>query len=134
MKKIITAVAVASAMLLVSGCSTSTSPAPTVTVTEKEEVQVSPEQQYIDSLRSIDNVYIDNVPDESLIDLGYTLCSALDEGYSVEDIIWELVYGSFGEENGDDPDAMAFAGAVIGAGVKNLCPEYLSELSDLVYG
>lgn len=135
MKKIITAIAVISAMLFISGCSTSASPAPTVTVTE-EPVQptYTAEERYLMNVHSFGNVYIEGNTDSDLLDLGYAVCAVFDEGYSAEDVINELAYGVFGQNHAGDSEAFSFVGYIIGGAVKELCTEHLSKVQDLVYG
>lgn len=133
-KKLLFAASLVTLGVIISGCSSNTA-APTVTVTEEAPVQqLTPEEQYLRSLHAINNYYIENNSDRDLLELGYSVCGVFDQGYSAEDIVSELLYGSFGAEHGDDPSAIEFAGATLGAAVANLCPEYLAEVQDLVYG
>lgn len=122
--------------LLLSACgSESSEPKPTVTVTEEATQEPAPvltdEQSYINNLRSYNNFYIQSNTDTDLINLGYTLCESLDNGYTVLDIVTELSYGSFGQQNAGDEDAIQFAGLTIGAAVASFCPEYSYQVYEL---
>lgn len=128
-------VALAFTGLVLSGCSSDSKPASTVTVTEEApapEVVETDEQRYINNLRSFGNYYVDMNTDNDLINLGYTLCGSLDAGYTVEDLIYELSYGEFAQQNGGDEDAISFAGLTIGAAVRDLCPQYTYQIEALL--
>jgi hypothetical protein len=127
-KKLLFAASLVTLGVIISGCSSNTA-APTVTVTaEPPAPELSAEDLYINNLRSQGNFYVTVNTDTDLINLGYTLCGELDSGYTVLDVIESLVMS--GDFNGD-PDAVEFAGLVIGAAVRDLCPEYSYQIEAL---
>lgn len=133
MNKTISAVALSAVALFGLGaCATEASPAPTVTVTAKPPAppapELSAEDLYVANLRSQGNYYVDNNTDTDLINLGYTLCGELDSGYTVMEVIDSLI--ASGNFNGD-PEAIEFSGLVIGAAVRDLCPEYAYQIEAL---
>ena len=113
MKKMIVAVVLMVALL--SGCSVSinskdSTPSPSA---------LTSEQAYIQNLRSVVPQETDGVPDAELIQTGEASCGALDRGVTFDEIATETY------EQGLDPN---LAGAVIGAAVKDLCPDHQGEL------
>lgn len=130
MNKTISAIALSAVALFgLAACSSEPTAAPTVTVTaEPPAPELSAEDLYVANLRSQDNYYADNNTDNDLINLGYSLCSELDAGYTVVDVINALISENFG--NGDT-EAIEFAGLVIGAAVRDLCPEYAYQIEAL---
>ena len=82
---------------------------------------------YLEALHATGNSYVDNGSDRQLVELGHTVCQALDEGNSVEEIIYYLAANS----SNDDPEFARFEGQVIGAAVGALCPEYSGQVAAL---
>ena len=127
-KLIVGILAILALVLVLAGCSTessNTTPTETVYVTptpDLPEPDIStPEDDYLWAVRhNVDNYYIDEASDRDLIDLGWSVCDVLDQGYSVEDIIYELIgSGTVGTN-----EEAEFAGAIVGGAVYNLCPEH----------
>lgn len=115
--------------MLGSGSSNNSTPAPQPTVEDTYTPEVlTDEELYLRDLHSLGDPLVEQNTDSDLITLGYTVCAVYDEGYTTEDIIYELVYNS-----GLSSDTeFEFAGHIIGVAVKNLCPEYMSELQGYV--
>lgn len=82
------------------------------------------EDYFITEVRSSGNSYVDNNSDSDLIKIGHQTCDVLDQGYTVTDVAQYLV------ENGNSNDSAfyEFEGIVIGAAVRNLCPEYIDQI------
>ena len=133
MKKIIVASSIAIASLGLVACSSSASPAPTVTVTQNVPApsqddpavpvtSMSHEDLYLLGLRSLGNRIIDSASDGELLEVGYSVCDALDAGYSVEDIIAFLAVEM--AKDGTTSDTYVEAvGYIIGAADVALCPQ-----------
>ena len=132
MKKIIVASSIAIASLGLVACSSNASPAPTVTVTQNApaptqddpvvpDTSMSNEDLYLLGLRSMGNRIIDNASDGELLEVGYSVCDALDAGYSVENIIAFLAVEM--AKDGTTSDTYVEAvGYIIGAADTALCP------------
>jgi len=138
MKKI--AITVGSILLFASlaACGSSntdtatTEPAPVVTVTEQAppatDTYASPEDTFLTDLHDMSNPYIDTTSDEDLLDIGNTVCSALDEGNTVEDLVTYLsTSGTF-----DTTEQAEAGGMIIAAAVVDLCPEYTSQVQAFI--
>lgn len=128
MKKYISIVAALFALTFVLGaCSTNSgTPQPTVTVTQEPTDTYEPptvysdEEEFIYDMRSVDNWIINENTDAALIELGWGVCDVLDTGYTVEDIVYELV----GSGTVATDAEIEFAGTLIAAAILDLCPEY----------
>lgn len=127
--------AVAAAAIGISACSnTDAAPAPTVTVTEQAPIPVptqddpateapsmSNEDLYLLGLRAMGNRIIDTSSDGELLEVGYSVCDALEAGYSVDDIIAFLAVEM--AKDGTTSDTYVEAvGYIIGAADTALCP------------
>lgn len=117
-------------ILALTGCSSPSAgpdysqPAPTQDYVAPVAPVVTPEESYLIGVRAYSNVYIQNASDIQLLEVGESVCSALDAGNSVTDVITYLAFNS-----GNEDDAYyEMAGLVIGAAVYNLCPEYISQI------
>ncbi len=127
-KLIVGILALLALVLVLAGCSTessNTTPTETVYVTPTPDLPdaniSSPEDDYLWAMRNnVDNYYIDQASDKDLLELGWSVCAVLDDGYSVEEIIYELI-GSGTVETNEEAE---FAGSVVGGAVYNLCPEH----------
>lgn len=124
--------------LLLAGCSSEGSPQPTVTVTKDavtptqqptEEPALTTEEAYIENLRSWGNYYVDINSDETLLTTGYSVCTDLDDGYTVTDIVFEIL--SSPDFDSSDSDAVQYVGLILGASVAAFCPEYSWQIEDL---
>lgn len=132
MKKIIVASSIAIASLGLVACSSNASPTPTVTITQNApaptqgdpvvpDTSMSNENLYLLGLRSMGNRIIDNASDGELLEVGYSVCDAIDAGYSVEDIIAFLAVEM--AKDGTTSDTYVEAvGYIIGAADTALCP------------
>jgi hypothetical protein len=143
MKKIAIGSAIAVALLLVlSACGGSDNTSDTSTTTTATDTFVEPtyepapapepgisdEDQYLSALHDMSDPYIDTTSDADLLEIGSTICDALDAGYTVEDIIFELsTNGTFESED------QAYAGGIIvAASATILCSEYASQVDDFI--
>jgi hypothetical protein len=132
MKKIIVASSIAIASMGLVACSSDASPAPTVTVTQQAPVPtqddpeppsttMSNEELYLLGLRSMGNPIIDIASDSQLLEMGYSVCDALEAGFSVEDIILYMANEMASEGMTSDNETEA-VGYIIGAADTALCP------------
>lgn len=130
MNKIIIAVAIAGVALV--GCSSQASPAPTVTVTQnapapapapEPEVEdtLSNEELYLLGIKSMSNPILNVATDSQLLEMGYSVCEALDAGFTVDDIIAYMAVQMAGEGMTSDAEVEA-VGYIIGAADSALCP------------
>lgn len=134
MKKYLTVISIIVGILalalILSGCSSNSgTPQATVTVTQEPTDTYEPpvrtdEDVFIDDMRSVDNWIIDGNTDSDLIDLGWMVCSVLDEGYTIEDIVYELI----GSGTVASDAEIEFAATLIVAAVYDLCPEYSNQV------
>lgn len=117
----------AAAALLLTGCASTANPTKTVTVepTYDDTIVASPEEIYLNAVHSVNNYYIENNTDADLVALGRTLCSTLDQGATVMEVVEGLV--ATGDYN--DTESQEFAGVTIGAAVSAFCPEYSYQLN-----
>lgn len=126
------------AVLLTAGCTVPVddTPAPRETVIETAAPDpVETEEPEFDDA-TIEDLYlitvrdglrasypdIDTISDAELIDLGKQTCDLLNGGFSLEEIMIEVLAG--------DTDA-EFAGAIMGAGIAAFCPEHQSQIDAL---
>ena len=132
MKKIIIASSIAIASLGLVACSSSASPAPTVTVTQNApaptqddpptpEAVVSDEELYLLGIKSMDNPILNVATDAQLLEMGYSVCEALNAGYTVDDVIAYMAVQMAGEGMTSDVEVEA-VGYIIGAADSALCP------------
>jgi hypothetical protein len=130
MKKIIIVAAI-SAVALVGCSSQSTQPVPTVTITEAapapsvddppSDTGIDGEELYLLALRSMGNPIIDIASDSQLLDMGNSVCDALESGFTVEDIIAYMATEMTREGLTSDYQSEA-VGYIIGAADTALCP------------
>jgi hypothetical protein len=130
-------IAIASlAVLALAGCASNNKaedPVPVVTVTEQApppatDTYLSPEDTFLTDLHDMGNSYIDTTSDADLLDIGNTVCSALDEGNTIEDLVTYLyTSGTF-----DTTEQAEAGGMIIAAAVVDLCPEYTSQVQAYV--
>ena len=134
MKKIIVASSIAIASLGLVACSSSASPAPTVTVTQNApapsqddpptpapEAATSNEDLYLLGIKSMNNPILNVATDAQLLEMGYSVCEALNAGFTVEDIIDYMARQMFSEGMTSDAEVEA-VGYIIGAADTALCP------------
>ena len=132
MKKIIVASSIAIASLGLVACSSSASPAPTVTVTQNApaptqddpptpEAAVSDEDLYLLSIKSMNNPILNTASDGELLEMGYSVCEALNAGYTVDDVIAYMAV-QIAEDGGASDTYVEAVGYIIGAADSALCP------------
>jgi uncharacterized lipoprotein NlpE involved in copper resistance len=129
MKKIIVLASIAAFALV--GCSSQSEPAPTVTITQaipapsvddpEPAPAVSNEELYLIGLRAMGNRIIDTSSDSDLLEVGYSVCDALDAGFSTDEIIAYLAREMVADGTTSDVYAEA-VGYIIGAADSALCP------------
>lgn len=128
MKKIIVACVISAAALV--GCtSQSSTPSPTVTITQSvpapsiddPQPNLSNEELYLLGLRSMDNRIIDNASDGELLEVGYSVCDALESGFSTDEIIAYLAREMVSDGITSEVYTEA-VGYIIGAADVALCP------------
>jgi hypothetical protein len=130
MKKIVIAVAI-SALALVGCSSQSAAPSPTVTITEAvpapsvddppTESTMNNEELYLLGLKSMGNPIIDIATDAQLLEMGYSVCEALESGFTVQDVIEYMATEMAREGLTSDYQSEA-VGYIIGAADTALCP------------
>lgn len=123
-KKILLAILPITALLL-TGCSSGTAE-PTATKTVYTQPELTTDEQFLIQVRSTYNQYAVASSDSDLIALAHQTCDIFDMGYTVDDIVNQLISSG----NFTTQDEFEFAGLVVGAGVKYYCPEYISVLQD----
>lgn len=130
MNKIVIAVALSGLALV--GCSSQASPAPTVTVTQNAPApeplstddgvsNLSNEELYLLSIKSMSNSILNVATDAQLLEMGYSVCEALNAGFSVDDVIQYMATQMVGEGMTSDVETEA-VGYIIGAADSALCP------------
>lgn len=133
MNKIVLSGALVSVAIL-AGCSSqpATSPAPTVTITEQAiptptMTQPSAQEEYVNSIRSIGNPLLNSATDYQLLDMGNSVCSALDGGMTINQIINYMAEQMTASGMNSETELQA-AGIIIGAAVYHLCPQYSNQI------
>ena len=136
MNKTMSAIALSAIALFgLAACSSEATPAPTVTVTQKaptptQEPALTTEDYYIQNLRSFGNYYVEANSDATLIDTAYSVCTDLDSGYTVTDIVSEILLSP--EFDATDSEAVEYVGLIIGASVAAFCPEYTYQIEAIL--
>lgn len=92
-------------VLFLAGCSTS-APEPSAAPT------VSAEEQFLDEMRATEALF--GFPDEQLVSIGKSICDALRDGSTFDDMVRTLAITDYSE---DEASAMIFASS------KAYCPE-----------
>lgn len=129
MKNIIIVTAITGFLLV--GCSSQSSPSPTVTVTQNapaptqddpptQEPSFSNEEIYLLGIKSMDNPLLNLATDAELLEMGYSVCDALNAGYTTEDIISYMALQMAGEGMTSNIEVEA-VGYIIGAASSALC-------------
>lgn len=132
MKNIIIASSIAIASLGLVACSSDAAPAPTVTVTqqapaptqddpEPPSTAMSNEELYLLGIKAMDNPILNIATDAELLEMGYSVCEALNAGYTVDDVIAYMAVQMAGEGMTSDTEVEA-VGYIIGAADNALCP------------
>ena len=115
-------------LMALVGCSSGTStPAATVTVTatsEPDPVTQTPEEEYLTNLHALNEPFIENATDATLVELGHNICTALNDNLTTDDIISYLANtGSITTDNAYQ------VGEIIGAAVVYLCPQFSDQIA-----
>lgn len=76
---------------------------------------------YLTTVRDYDPV-LEGVDDSTLISLAQSACTALDNGYTISDVL------DYVRQEAPDADTEADADFMIGAGVTAFCPQHADEL------
>lgn len=119
-KSVKVAAVLAASLFVLSACGSSDA-APTVTVTEEMPTYEStPEQNYLDSLRATGNQFALSSSDADLINVGYQACEVLDSGYTLDELVTELVMSG----NYTTTEETEFVGMTIGAAIREFCPHH----------
>lgn len=135
-KKLITLLAVG--MLALAGCGNSEA-APQVTVTETVDSwsdtdtgtnsggELSSEDAFLFELSLSGNYLIESMSDYDLLDLGWSTCETLDSGVSLLELVDAFVMsGNFVTDAETE-----YVGLVIGASIRNLCPQHEWQIASL---
>lgn len=122
------------AMFTACGSSSSSTPAPVVTVTESYDPMTDPlvdeftlaEEKFINVIHGDNsgNQILANADNVSLLDAGYAVCEAFDNGYTSDEIVAYFV----GNVEMTGQEAYAY-GYIIGAAATTLCPEYAYQVA-----
>jgi hypothetical protein len=82
------------------------------------------EGDYLDAVRQNQNAagVTASVPDSTYLDWGHAVCTALDNGASVDDLISVIV------ESTDDPTLLTLSGKNVVTAVQYLCPDNMDTL------
>jgi hypothetical protein len=116
------------AVLALTACGSSSSPAPTVTVTEQAQPIVPPttnsiEDTFLSDVHALNDPIFEANSDSDIVTLGNTICSTLDSGATIIDILTYLI------TNGDYTQDEAYAiGEIIAVSIVDLCPKYTPDL------
>ena len=86
----------------------------------------TPEEQYLIDVHNVGDYTIDNQSDSALVELGHNVCSALDTGGTVTELVQYL------SNSGAIDGIEKTAGVLIGASVRDLCPEYTGQVNDFI--
>lgn len=133
MKKIIVASSIAIASLGLVACSSNASPAPTVTVTQNvpaplqddpptPEAASSNEELYLLGIKSMSNPILNVATDAQLLEMGYSVCEALNAGFTTNDII-QYMAGEMASNGMTSDVEVEAVGYIIGAADSALCPQ-----------
>lgn len=135
MKKIVIAATIAISSIALVACSSQDAPTPTVTVTQTAPAIPTPvpdstddgvidsetgEELYLIALKSVDNPILNVATDGQLLQMGYSVCDALNAGFTVDDIISYMANEMFNEGMTSDTEVEA-VGSIIGAAESALC-------------
>lgn len=133
MKKIIVASSIAIASMGLVACSSNASPAPTVTITQNvpaptqddpptPEAVMSDEDLYLLSIKSMNNPILNVATDAQLLEMGYSVCEALNAGFTTNDVI-QYMAGEMASNGMTSDVEVEAVGYIIGAADSALCPQ-----------
>lgn len=129
------AAVISAAVLALTGCSSSSE---TPTSTETVTVEAAPESVYpepsapdSETVEEIflavlaDQAYFSSIPEADLLELGHSICEALNTGSSFDQVLGAAL------ESGVPPFE---AGYMVGAAVGSFCPAYEDDMDDYLGG
>ena len=96
-----------------------TTDAPIAVAPSDEPYRNSDERIFLASFHSMYTGYL-VLNDEELLNLGYTMCGAMDNGYSLETVVNAIIY-EYPNMSQQDQD---FVSAVLASAIINLCPQH----------
>lgn len=112
-----------------AACGTTSTPSSTVTITQAPDTPtpepMSKEDVFLTALRTSGNSYLESADSSDLLDVGYETCNMLDQGYTVD----QLVYALASSGNFTTTESQQAVGFVLGAAVSVFCPEYGYQIS-----
>ena len=133
MKKIALVVVSFISMASLAACGNGSTPTPTITITQQApsmddpqpqseaQQQATDEDLYVAGLRAMNNPILNAATDLDLLQMGYSVCDALNAGYSTNDIIAYMATEMV--KNGQTSDMETEAvGYIIAAADTILCP------------
>lgn len=103
---------------------------PAVEVPAVEEPALTNEQLYINGVRAVGGNYVAAATDAKLVDLGETVCTTLDSGISVVDMVASLTVTTIQ----DDADMLDLVAGTVAGATMYLCPEYYEEAKAFANG
>lgn len=106
-------------------------PQPTNTWTPDEQPDVpsySSEDQFLAAVNGAGNSIVLTTSDSDLLDMGWSVCNVLDQGYDLNDIADELIYNS----DLSTQEEFEAVGVIMGGAVSYLCPEYQYMINDFL--
>lgn len=122
-KKVTAALLLSLAVFSTAACAPS-APTVTETVVSYAPPQMTADEKFLEQMHASGNPYADTVSDSSMLEIGKQACTVLDSGYTVGEMITYLINNL----DFQSADQAQFVGYLIGAGVRNFCPEYMTEV------
>lgn len=121
-------------MFLIGSLSSDSGPSTTSDTSVSEPAPVdtyvpptyTPEEQFLMDIHNVGDYTIDRQSDSALVELGHNVCSALDSGGTVTELVQYL------SNSGAIDGIEETAGVLIGASVRDLCPEYTGQVNDFI--
>lgn len=86
----------------------------------------TPEEQFLMDIHNVGDYNIDRQSDSSLVDMGHNVCGALNSGGTVTELVQYLT------NSGAIDGIEETAGVLIGASIRDLCPEYTGQMNDFI--
>ena len=87
------------------------------------------EQEYLNSIHSMNHYIVETKSDSELLRLGYGTCDLLYARNTADEILVQIVKA----ENNDHPAVPYYAAIVVSEGIRYFCPEYFDEIEAWVY-
>ena len=84
------------------------------------------DKQYVETMRSYNNEYLNNISNDALIGVAKDICSDLMYGYTLDEVI------SLRLENNTEETRLVF-GYVLMNGTKYFCPDYQHTVEELTW-